>query len=142
MKKAMKMWAGDCRGKSGVAVLPLLITIVVMVVVAVMLLNQSGDDSRPAGAGSVSRAMPRVGRMTKEQWRERARQYDVIHARMDLTRSEFLRIMGKPDRTQTIGEKAYWYYKCRDGMIQVVINTGMMNEVYGDKVIVEVVNDY
>ena len=30
--------------------------------------------------------------------------------------------MGKPNRTQTVGDQAYWYYQCTDGTIQLVMN--------------------
>jgi hypothetical protein len=45
----------------------------------------------------------------------------------------WMKIMGKPDAKQRVGDKEYWYYNCSDGKIQVVVDqfaittqTGMM----------------
>jgi hypothetical protein len=42
-------------------------------------------------------------------------------------REDFVRIMGLPDKTQAIGEYTYWYYRCRDGEIQMVMMTMLLD---------------
>ena len=36
--------------------------------------------------------------------------------------AQFKTFMGEPDRTETVGDQAYWYYDCSDGTIQLVMN--------------------
>jgi len=62
--------------------------------------------------------------LTKVQWKDKmARNFrwypgtPVIGAA-----NQFQQVMGKPDRTQTVGDEAYWYYQCSDGTIQLVMN--------------------
>lgn len=48
-------------------------------------------------------------------------------------------VFGEPQSTQTVGEQTYWYYKCSDGMIQVVING---YQFLGNSSYTETINDY
>ena len=44
------------------------------------------------------------------------------------------RAFGKPLRTQTIGEKRYWYWQCQDGIVQVVLDVDNSTDAYkGDE---------
>lgn len=48
--------------------------------------------------------------------------------------------IGKPDRTQSVGGSYYWYYRCSDGQVQVVIS-GALDQ--GDDLFaVEGINDF
>jgi hypothetical protein len=40
---------------------------------------------------------------------------------------EFTKVMGSPESTQTIGNQAFWYYKCSDGTIQLALDAGNLS---------------
>jgi len=65
-------------------------------------------------------------KLTKSQWRDKLTAHYGQPARMNIIPNwqpnEFKKIMGDPDRTQTIGDHAYWYYDCSDGTIQLSLN--------------------
>lgn len=42
-------------------------------------------------------------------------------------REHFLKIMGKPDKTQAVGDFTYWHYRCRDGRIQMVMQAWFLD---------------
>ena len=92
-----------------------------------------------------------VHRLAKDEWKAKAfayfkpsGQYEGHGHMMSPTvlwgidGDVFIEVMGAPDRTQTIGNNMYWYYACRDGTIQLVLNNrqGLDNILFGD------VNDY
>lgn len=60
---------------------------------------------------------------TKAQWRAKFGSHFGQIAQMgivdNLKPAQFKAVMGEPKSTQTIGDQAYWYYECSDGMIQL-----------------------
>lgn len=90
-------------------------------------------------------------RLTKDEWKAKAYAYFRSSGEYEgqghmvtptllwgIDGEVFKRVMGNPDRTQTIGGNMYWYYTCRDGMIQLVLENreGVDNLLVGD------INDY
>jgi len=55
------------------------------------------------------------------------------------SREKFIDVMGAPDRSQTIGEYTYWYYRCRDGEIQMVMMTMLLDS---GKITTDSINEY
>lgn len=85
---------------------------------------------------------PTAPKPTKAAWRAKlaanngqVAQLGIIN---NLQPAQFKSVMGEPEKTQTIGEQAYWYYQCSDGTIQL--------ELYAPNLAVGVmqgkVNDY
>ena len=103
-------------------------------------------------SGLLDRVRPvSAQRMTKDEWKTKAYAYFKSSGEYEgqghmlnptllwgIDGEVFKRVMGKPDRTQTIGSNMYWYYTCRDGVIQLVLENreGLDNLLVGD------VNDY
>ena len=60
-------------------------------------------------------------RLTKAQWKDKAIQAFGWMTIIPLSApaARFQQVMGKPNRTQTVGNETYWYYECSDGMIQM-----------------------
>jgi hypothetical protein len=55
------------------------------------------------------------------------------------TREEFLSKAGKPHSTQKIGDDAYWYYRCTDGQLQVVMQANLLQH---GRVLITEINEY
>lgn len=96
--------------------------------------------------------LPTFRRPTKEQWRGKLEttklSYRIgLHGSPanhpqyggDCTRADFVSAMGEPDRTQTMGDNVFWYYDCRDGVIQVVLESSWLDQGI---VSAERMNDY
>jgi hypothetical protein len=69
--------------------------------------------------------------ITKAQWRARvAQNYGKYPAAMNTipgwNAKQFQNLVGAPDQTQTIGDQAYWYYRCSDGTIQLALNAQVL----------------
>ena len=43
---------------------------------------------------------------------------------------KFTQLMGTPDSTQTVGNDTFWYYNCKDGKIQIVMSSALLNSGY------------
>ena len=79
---------------------------------------------------------------SKAEWRAKVVNHYGQTAQLNIVYSwkptEFKSLMGEPESTQTIGDQAYWYYQCSDGMIQL--------ELYAPNLAVGVmqgkINDY
>jgi hypothetical protein len=60
---------------------------------------------------------------TKAEWIANLASHYGQYAQMRIIYSwrvnEFKGFMGEPDSTQTLGDKAFWYYECSDGTIQL-----------------------
>ena len=63
---------------------------------------------------------------TKSQWREKLNAHYGQLAQLNVIAyaktAEFKKFMGSPDRTETIGDEADWYYECSDGTVQLSLN--------------------
>ncbi len=64
--------------------------------------------------------------LTKQEWKEKvSKSFDekvsmLSSGVISCNAKDFYRIMGKPDSTQALGDKAMLYYQCTDGKIQLV----------------------
>jgi len=64
-------------------------------------------------------------RETKEGWKAKLgakHQLFNISGAIQMPKIDFLQSMGEPDKTQTIEGQTFWYYECRDGLIQLNLN--------------------
>ena len=43
---------------------------------------------------------------------------------IQMPKADFVQLMGEPDKTQLIGGRAYWYYTCKDGTVQLDLDAG------------------
>lgn len=79
-------------------------------------------------------------KFTKAEWRASfPSNKRAINGNPFVQKSDLLRVMGDPDRTQTIGDEFYQYWNCTDGIIQVVSSAVLYNSM--DGVYVQI-NDY
>ena len=124
--------------------------IVVALVVGLVIGFGAGSAKGPSGilkSGGIT--LLSFGRLTKEAWRERvAGHFDVAVNQVVLSKAnpnglasaeEFKKLVGKPDRTQTVGEQTYWYYTCSDGQIQMVTDAALLSR---DIIAGAQINDY
>ncbi len=63
--------------------------------------------------------------MTKEEWREKYKQlkssyFDKSGNGLQVPKAALFKTFGDPVRTQTLNGNHYWYWNCKDGVIQVV----------------------
>ncbi|MCX7008446.1 MAG: hypothetical protein NTY53_14550 [Kiritimatiellaeota bacterium] len=64
------------------------------------------------------------GRMTREEFRAKLVQNGIGRYPTDgqiCGKKRFIAIMGKPDKTSVMDKKACWFYQCKDGTIQLVL---------------------
>lgn len=40
--------------------------------------------------------------------------------------TQFQQIMGKPNRSQTVGDYVFWYYECSDGTIRLEADASVL----------------
>jgi hypothetical protein len=69
-------------------------------------------------------------RQTKEEWKAKLAQGNQVFAVsgvIQMEKGEFVKVAGSPDKTQTVGNKIYWYYNCKDGTIQLEADAGALN---------------
>jgi hypothetical protein len=59
-----------------------------------------------------------------------------------VNRDTLIKTMGRPDRTQTIGHRMFWYYDCTDGMMQMELYDGSRHNSSAGTVVIGEVNDY
>jgi hypothetical protein len=84
--------------------------------------------------------------MTKEEFRRTLRDIGWHGVNLDsgsdqLSEEKLFAAVGKPMRTQTIGDSGYWYWQCKDATVQVV--TANIPEPYaGGRVFIQSVNDF
>lgn len=102
----------------------------------------SGIGKSIGGGGGIS--LSTFGRPTKEAWMKKLAQQEFYHdiARQiaGVEKDAFIRIMGKPDKTQVVGDQLIWYYDCSDGQIQLVLHRGIMD--IEDTISTEMINEY
>ena len=65
-------------------------------------------------------------KLSKAEFRKKLKEYknaagyeNIFQPGVQPNINDFYKSVGKPDRTQTLGEKGYWYWNCTDGMIQM-----------------------
>jgi hypothetical protein len=60
---------------------------------------------------------------TKAKLREKVVPYSVQHGgRQRISPKRLIEITGKPQREQRIDDQVYWYFDCRDGTVQLVLD--------------------
>jgi len=87
---------------------------------------------------------PDWAQTTKAEWRNRLYkiypQSKIAPAASRCRPEEFMQRMGKPSRTQTVGDSTYWYYECQDGSIQIVMYSQYLN--LQNVMVMQAINDY
>jgi len=90
-------------------------------------LIQAGAKDRPPGYSAKGEPLSAKD-LTKAEWKAKlARKVSTYAATgkvIQIYEKDFVRSFGTPIRTQTIGNSTYWYYKCKDGTIQLVLHAG------------------
>lgn len=91
--------------------------------------EQTVKDHHEDAATSDKKVQPAVPKLTKAEWRTKLMSHQSAAA--GLTRingrlngwdaSEFKALMGEPDSTAKVDDEAFWYYKCSDGTIELVL---------------------
>jgi hypothetical protein len=79
--------------------------------------------------------------ITKAEWKVlfgKANRGFAVSGSVLMRKQEFLDVCGEPNKTETVGDKVYWYYACRDGEIQLELSKGGLLQ----GTIVGPVNDY
>jgi hypothetical protein len=88
--------------------------------------------------------VPSASDLTKEEFREKLtslRKPDGFKGYY--LENDLLSAFGKPTRTQTMGELKYWYWQCRDGTVQVVVDWyGAMPKEKSKRVYLKEINDF
>lgn len=80
------------------------------------------------------------GLPSKAEWRRKISDYWTPPSYMQpVTVAKFKSLVGEPSQTQVIEQRAYWYYKCSDGTIQMVITDPAIS---GSQLLVHSINDY
>jgi len=62
--------------------------------------------------------------LTKDEWKVRLGKINQMFAMsgtLQMSRANFIKACGEPDKTQTVGDDVYWYYSCKDGDMQLVL---------------------
>jgi hypothetical protein len=68
-------------------------------------------------------------RQTKEEWKAKLSQNNqtfAVSGIVQMKKDDFVKLMGSPNKTETIESKVYWYYDCKDGTIQLEADAGAL----------------
>ena len=156
----MNDWRGSMSGLnsrpirkvSSTRAVPLLINLAASVLGVVLLVvilcvapgRPTTNASTSGSNGQVSEAS--IAIKTKSEFKRTF--YSSIHEALPGVVSEkaVIKTYGNPVRTQTIGDDAYWYWQCTDGMIQMVIVAGnpqaLAVSIGEGNILVKALNDY
>jgi DNA-directed RNA polymerase subunit RPC12/RpoP len=130
--------------KSGGKKIPIIIAVIIAVSVIAHIGGSFGKSGGTSSSDTRRSVLPISGRMSKEQWwnklEDNKLKFPGNRAVMNVQKEDFIRIMGKPNRTQSVGEQTFWYYDCSDGQIQMVIS-GWVLERDG-KIFADTINEY
>ena len=81
-------------------------------------------------AGISNQHSTRPELLSKAEWRAKITKHYGMTAQLGIVQnwrvSDFKSLMGEPSQTQTIGENAYWDYRCSDGLIQLELFSGSL----------------
>ncbi len=93
---------------------------VVLFVVVFWIADYAGCKWTQGQSGGESAA---ISKPSKVEWLTklagRYGQYAQMRIIYDWRVNDFKSFMGEPDRTETLGDHAFWYYDCSDGIIQL-----------------------
>ena len=81
--------------------------------------------------------------LAKDEWKTKLRANYRMSANQiteEVEPDAFVALMGKPDRTATLGRMTYWFYNCRDGQIMMQFESETF-AVFG-RIIAAEINDY
>jgi ankyrin repeat protein len=98
-----------------------------------------------AGAKDVPRRGPDLSpvdptKLTRAAWRKVLGPFNFSEGGPTiLSEAAFKQKFGNPVQTQQVGDEGIWYYKCSDGICQVVIETAFLQQ---NKLIIKALNDY
>jgi hypothetical protein len=65
--------------------------------------------------------------ITKREWKDAFGKAYPVFAQTGAVRmqkADFLELCGEPSKTQTVGNKVFWYYSCKDGEMQLDLDKG------------------
>jgi len=100
----------------------------------ISLLAQAGAKERPEGyetpTGQLNPA-PGSTNLTMAEWKNLIAPFNAngfgFKGKL-LSEEGFKNKFGQPAETQKVGDQAYWYYKCSDGMIQLLIEAAFLQQ--------------
>lgn len=105
------------------------------------------DTGSPSTSSSSGSTLTRPSStLTKEEWKAQAIKAlpdmlgSISSGNISCKSSDFYRMMGKPERSQSIGENTYLYYRCSDGVLQLVCWKQNLEQI-GELATTEI-NDY
>jgi hypothetical protein len=109
-----------------VAVFAVVILVFIGVIAVFMAPDKSTTTEKPTS--NLSDETPNV--TTKAEWKAKLSQHFGNVAQMGViagfSADKFKKLMGEPSKTQTVDQRAYWYYDCSDGTIQLELNSGAL----------------
>ena len=69
-------------------------------------------------------------KLTKEQWKAKLGEGSSVFRQtgttVQISRDDLIKRFGKPSKTETSGGSTFWYYDCKDGKIQLDVNSGAL----------------
>ena len=96
----------------------------------------TGQASTPSNPAKVVQKVDSK-KLTKTEWKKAY--YNQFPVGSIVTVAKFRGVFGEPSREQTVESDAYWYFECKDGVIQVVLNDP---NLLGSGACVQSINDY
>jgi hypothetical protein len=116
--------------------------IVLLVIILAVIGSFLGDDKTTPGSATQDNASAEK-KQTKAAWKaklgSRNQVFAVTGTTIQMTKSDFIQLMGEPDRTETLNGQSYWYYECSDGTVQIECQAAAVNAA---GIIQGQVNDY
>jgi ankyrin repeat protein len=109
----------------------------------VKILIQAGAKDRPSGYSENGDPIAIESKdLTKADWKAKVAAkvpaYRASGSTIQVYQKNFVKWFGEPTKTQTVGNRVYWYYDCSDGTIQLDLDGGNMQA----GILAGQVNDY
>jgi len=95
----------------------------------VKILIQAGAKDLPSGYDKSGDPVS-TKELTKAEWKEKLAKRVPAYAAAGailVPQTDFVRWFGNPVKTQTVGDRAFWYYQCTDGTIQLDLDGGNLH---------------
>lgn len=104
----------------------------------VRILEQAGAKDRPARKPDLSPVDSTS--VTRASWRKLVAPFNASEGGATLlSEKAFKSKFGQPTKTQRLGDEAFWYYQCSDGLLQVVVAAPFLQQ---QGVIINSINEY
>lgn len=108
------------------------------------ILKQAGAKDQPQVTASKGQVTASVdpAKVTKAEWRKAVAPFDITSPQyklVSLSETAFKTRFGKPVKEQRLGDSVYWYFKCSDGELQVVIDADFLPQ---QGVMIKSINEY